>query len=115
MIMEATIYQVEDFIEHIRDCVPNAIEVFTKGNCTSFAILLAKAIPGGKVLHNLDHAVYEYNGHCYDITGEVPKPKNAIPIEEYGIIQIVSLLRNNYKAENAYFLNKNNLKETYEN
>lgn len=90
------LYSIIKFIELFRNSVPNAKEIFMKGNCTSFARILSIAFPGGQVLHNIDHAVYEYHGLCYDITGEVEKPKGALPIEEYGLEMILELTKNNY-------------------
>lgn len=88
--------EILSFIELVQDSVPNAIEVFTKGNCTSFALMLATAFPGGRVLHNIDHAVYEYNGFEYDITGHVSL-ENGMRIEEYGVLEIKNFLKNNYR------------------
>lgn len=87
------IHEIENFIKIIRDSVPNAIQVYTEGNCTSFARILEIAIPGGKVMHNISHSCYKYKGLCWDITGNIKEPKGSIPIEEYGIRKIMTLTK----------------------
>lgn len=91
------IHEIENFISIIRDSVPNAVEVYTRGNCTSFARILEITFPGGRVMHNISHACYKYAGLCYDITGNIKEPKNSRPIEDFGIRQIMTLTKNNYK------------------
>ena len=96
-----------DYIDLVRDSVPEAIKIFTEGNCGSFARMLNKTFPGGKILHNIDHAVYEYHGNYYDITGRIKRKtvkknklyQNMIPIEEYGIDEAIILLKPKYKIE----------------
>lgn len=90
--------EILDFIELIRESVPNAVEVFTKGNCGSFARILNKTFSGGNILHNIDHAVFEYQSLWYDITGNVTnKYQNMKLIEEYGIEKAINLLKNRFE------------------
>lgn len=65
--------EVVDFIELMQRAVPNAIEVFTCGNCGPFALILSKAFPGGEIKYipKAGHAVYEYRSQWYDITGQI--------------------------------------------
>lgn len=91
-----TCNEIIKFIKFFKSSVPNAEEIFTKGNCTSFARLLSMVFPGGQVLHNMDHAVYLYDNFYYDITGMARKPEGAIPIEEYGLEMMLELTKNNY-------------------
>lgn len=94
-----------DYISLVRDSVPNALEVFTKGNCGPFALMLLKTFPGGKIMNNVSHTVYEYNGEYYDITGKIPYDaidndslyKNMVPILEYGLDKAIMKLKPRYK------------------
>lgn len=61
-----------EFINLVRFSVPNSEEVFTKGNCGSFARMLLFAFPQGKIMiHQGDHFIFEYEESIYDITGNV--------------------------------------------
>ena len=88
-----------DYIELVRDSVPNAIEVFTQGNCGPFSLMLMKTFPGGEIKDLMGHRIYEYRGNWYDITGLVKgdyKYENAVPILDYGLDKAMQLLKPNY-------------------
>ena len=87
-----------DYIELVRNSVPDAVEVFTQGNCGPFALMLLKTFPGGEILNNVDHTIYEYHGEWYDITGKIPNGKynNMIPIIEYGLDAAIIKLKPKY-------------------
>lgn len=57
-------------------------------------MILQEIYPEGKVLYDLNHAIFEYKGRHYDITGEVAKGKNHIPIETYGLLQSFDMMNN---------------------
>lgn len=99
--MPYTVEEIEDFIELFRESVPNAVEVYTQGNCTSFAMILSEAFHGGTVCHNISHATFEYKGLHYDITGQVEKPKGTMPLTEYSPMEIRSLMKNRYVAKRS--------------
>lgn len=64
--------KILSYIELVRSSVPNAVEVFTQGNCGSFARMLLYAFPEGEILKYLDdHFVFHSGRHIYDITGNV--------------------------------------------
>lgn len=84
-------------IERIRTSFPMSVEVYTKGSCIKFAMILLEIYPQGKILYDCDHALFELDGRYYDITGEVPKTTNHIPIEEYGILKAYDLMNLEYK------------------
>ena len=46
-------------------------EVFTKGNCANFALMLHLAIGDGIIGETRDHCVYGLDDRWYDITGDV--------------------------------------------
>ncbi len=89
-----------DYIELVRNSVPNAVEVFTQGNCGPFALMLMKTFPGGEILNlEIGHRVYQYHGNIYDITGIINDKYDwdtTIPILDYGLDKAMQLLKPNY-------------------
>lgn len=79
-------------IQLIRESFDGSVEVYTKGSCVKLAMLLKHLYPEGQVLYDMDHAIFEYNGTCFDITGEVRKTNNHIPLEEYGLINLWNIM-----------------------
>lgn len=107
--MEDFVFEDEilDFIDVVRDAVPNAVEVFTQGNCGSFALILAKAFPGGTIKYIIKngHTIYEYGPEWYDITGKYDLDTNKVKyddaydlFEHFGAGRAMIYLRNNYKT-----------------
>lgn len=90
--MDGTKYNdVLSLIKSFRDCFPNAVEICTKGKCIQFALILNNIYKEGEIYWDEDHAHFVLDGHHFDITGEV-KPSGE-PIENYGILKIQKLLR----------------------
>lgn len=100
--------EIIDYIELVRSAVPNAVEVFTQGNCGAFALMLMKTFPGGEIENfSCGHRVYSYRGQSYDITGALwdgekyknPAYKNPEPIIKTGkdLNKGLLMLRANYK------------------
>lgn len=88
--------QLEDLISQIRDSFDGSIEVYTKGSCIKFCMILQTVFPNGVILYNSDHAIFELNGRFYDITGEVDKLPSHIPIEQYGLLKCYELMSLKY-------------------
>lgn len=78
--------QVLKLIQRIRNSFSNSVEVYTKGSCVKFAMILLEVYPKGQILYDSSHAIFELNGICYDIKGEAKKNKNHIPITKYGVL-----------------------------
>lgn len=87
--------EILDYIELVRSSVPNAVEVFTKGNCGPFARMLMKTFPGGDICYD-GHCTYLYNGQHYDIRGSVES--SAEPIMIHGLDKTIQVLKPNYKG-----------------
>lgn len=83
-------------IELIRDSFNGSVEVYALGSCIKLCMILKHLYPKGKILYNCDHAIFEYDGNCYDINGLAVNSENHIPIEEYGILKCYELM--NLKA-----------------
>lgn len=88
--------QLEDLITQIRDSFNGSVEVYTKGSCIKFCMILKTVYPKGVILYNSDHAIFELNNRYYDITGEVVKLPSHLPIEEYGILKCYELMNLKY-------------------
>ncbi len=84
-------------IERIRTSFGESEKVYTQGSCIKFSMILLEIYPKGKILYDSDHAIFELDGKCYDITGEVAKTENHIPIEEYGLLKAYDLMNMKYQ------------------
>lgn len=89
--------QVEVYCAFMRKAVPNAVEVFTKGNCFMFAALLDDRFPGGRIVDDGDHAAYIYKGRCYDITGAIDFGGYETNLRGRSIIEIMNLTQPRYE------------------
>lgn len=93
--------EILDYIELIRDAVPNAIEVFTQGNCGSLALILSCPF-NGEIKDLYGHIIFEYKGIWYDITGVVEtdyKYEEAISLNELGVYDLSRRLKNRYNEK----------------
>jgi short subunit dehydrogenase-like uncharacterized protein len=91
------LHEVLNLIEIIRDSFPNSIEVYTKGSCVQFALILNTVYPKGEIYYNVDHAVFELDNHYFDITGEITIDKYYKKLSEYGIPHINQILKLRYE------------------
>lgn len=85
------------FIELVMDSFENSVEVYTKGSCVQFCLMLKYVFPEGEIYWNEDHAIFKYHEHFYDITGEVDGSKYDMKLMDYGILKVNSLLKLQYK------------------
>lgn len=85
-------------IERIRDSFDDSVEVYTKGSCVKFAMILKEIFPQGVILYDMNHAIFELDNNYYDINGFAEKTDNHIPLEEYGILKAYDSM--NLKYEN---------------
>lgn len=83
-------------IELIRNSFPNSVEIYTKGSCVQFAIILNTIYPQGEIYYNMDHAVFELDDHYFDITGEVCIDNNYKKLSDYGMPMVNKILKLRY-------------------
>ena len=83
---------INRIISLLRESIPNAVEIYTKGNCFKFALLMCSIVKEGDIYYDEHHATYHFKGKFYDITGEVEKSGVNIK-EHYRIEQIYNLLK----------------------
>lgn len=64
---------VERFLSTLRDSVPDAVEVFTNGNCFKLYLLLRTIYPQAQPYYRISvgHVYTEIDGDYYDIEGKV--------------------------------------------
>lgn len=95
--MRYTITTIENFITSIRESFDESIEVYTNGSCIRFALILDSVFPGGKILYDYNHAIWEYDGVCYDINGQVKKTLNHFDIKELPYYKLNELFKLKHK------------------
>lgn len=87
--------EILSFIKLIRLSFKDAAKVYTEGSCLYFSMILEYVFPGGQILWNEDHSLYEYREICYDITGEVKKTKQHINLKDnYPLCEIYKKILN---------------------
>ena len=89
---------IMETISILRNSFNGSVEVYTKGSCIQFAMALEYMHPGGTILYNHDHAIYEYNCRCYDVTGMVNKT-NHTPLKNLPIYKIAELVNLKYSVK----------------
>ena len=47
-------------IDLIRDSFSNSVNVYTKGSCVKFAMILKHLYPEGDIYYDMDHAIFKY-------------------------------------------------------
>ena len=85
-------------IELIRNSFKYAEIVYTQGSCVKFAMILKHIYPEGKILYDLSHAIFEYDGKFFDINGFANQYNAHIPIENYGILAAYKSMNLKYEG-----------------
>lgn len=88
--------QILEFIRLQRESFDGAEIVYTQGSCVRFAMILQYVFHGGVILYDQDHAIYEYEGVCYDIKG-IAKKGGHKPLMDMGINALDKILQIKYK------------------
>ena len=86
-------------IELIRTSFNGSERVYSNGSCIKFCMILLHIYPKGKILYDLNHAIFEYDNRFYDINGFTKREKNHIPLEDYGLLQAHTSMNLVYKEE----------------
>jgi hypothetical protein len=89
--------QILETIRLIRESFDGAEVVYTQGSCVRFAMILENIYGGGTILYDQNHAIYEYEGRCYDINGLAVKGEHHLPLIRLGVNQLDKILRIKYK------------------
>ena len=75
--------KIEEFCRLMRESFIGAEGVYTRGSCYRFAEILMFTFPGGEIYTDQDHAIYNYQGQFYDITG-ITELGNHMPQADFG-------------------------------
>lgn len=86
-------------IELIRDSFKGSEVVYSNGSCIKLCMILLHIYPKGRILYDLDHAIFEYGENFYDINGFAKKEKGHIDIQEYGLLQAYAYMNLKYDEE----------------
>jgi len=74
--------KILNLISEIRYSHEDMIEIYTRGSCLNFHIILRTIFPRAVPWFNIDHIITEIDGKFYDITGSVSN-KGYRPFTEY--------------------------------
>ena len=86
-------------IDLIRDSFSNSVNVYTKGSCVKFAMILKHLYPEGDIYYDMDHAIFKYGCNYYDINGFAQKNDGHIPLIEYGLLVAYDIMNLKYNFE----------------
>ena len=86
-------------IELIRTSFKGSERVYSNGSCIKFCMILLHIYPKGRILYDLNHAIFEYDNRFYDINGFTKREKTHIPLEDYGLLQAHNSMNLMYKEE----------------
>lgn len=74
--------QILNFIFLIRESHPSMIDIYTKGSCFNFHLILRKIYPESECYYDSNHIITKIGKYYYDITGVV-KRKNHLLFSTY--------------------------------
>jgi len=69
-------------INTIRNSFPDAVEIYTRGGCYQFYLILQSIFPEAKAYYDSDHIITKIGETYYDITGRVKK-ENHLEVNTY--------------------------------
>lgn len=73
---------IVNFISEIRGSHVDMVEIFTKGSCLNFFLILRKVWPEAQPYYNINHIVTKIEDRFFDVRGDVTnevKRENYIP------------------------------------
>lgn len=71
-----------DFIRLIRESHSSMVDIFTKGSCLNFSLILSNKFEEVIMYYNSDHIISKIGSKYYDITGEVSGEGGYLDINE---------------------------------
>ena len=83
----------------IRDSFTGSDVIYTNGSCVKFCMILKHIYPNGNILYDQNHAIFEYDGKCFDINGFADKTEQHIKIEDYGVLFSYQLMNLKYEPK----------------
>lgn len=84
MIIDTEEQRVLEFIKLVRESHPSMVEIFTRGSCLNFGLILEFVFPSALKFYDTNHVISNIGDKFYDITGRVePKKWHDIMINMY--------------------------------
>lgn len=78
------------------------VEIFTKGSCLNFFLILHSIYPEAIPLYNSNHVIVKIDDKCYDITGRVSESGYLKFSEIYRKKEISKAFSQMLKTSNEY-------------
>lgn len=76
--------EILTFIARIRQSHPRMVDIFTKGSCFYFYLILKHVYPEAIYYDDFNHVITRIDDKFYDITGEVsPSPNHDVRDEDF--------------------------------
>lgn len=82
--------QILNLISVIRDSHPTMVEIFTKGSCLNFHLILRSVYPEAEPYYDQNHIITKIDNYYYDITGVV-NPKGYLRYDGMGFSQMLKV------------------------
>ena len=92
-------HKIKYFIKLIRESFPDSVKVYSQGSCVQFALILKSVFPDGEVMWNEDHAVFRYDTHYFDITGDINGDNYNAKLMDYDILKVKEILELRFKTQ----------------
>lgn len=70
-------------IRTIRESFMGSSDVYTKGSCYKFYLILKSIFPQSEAYYDCDHVITEIDGCFYDINGKAEKTDRHLKISEH--------------------------------
>jgi len=74
--------EILSFISLVRGSHCKMEDIYTKGSCLNFYLILRHVYPTAEAYHNTEHIITKINDRFYDITGEVSS-EGYLPIDHF--------------------------------
>ena len=98
---------VTDLIESIRESFTGSVDVYTKGSCYRFYLILKSVFPESEPWYDIDHVWTKIGDNFYDINGIRPNGGNGIwkmnEHEKHDALTRWGKAKYIYRIENADF------------
>lgn len=104
----------------IRDSHPTMVDIYTKGSCLNFFLILHSIYPEAVAYFNIDHIITEIDGVFYDVNGCVSPAEvgesvglsTSKTLTNQRFASCTEISRGNYKKYTQYY-NKRRTSRSY--
>lgn len=89
--------EILNFIYTIKQSHPLMVEIFTKGSCLNFHLILKKVYPEAEAYDNIEHVITKIGKYYYDINGVVHDTKGYSKLTNGSVSGIKQMMDKNKK------------------